>query len=110
MICPGASTRLSCGPEYESHIVDLHRRGLLDDASMRASLDAASPGYAAPLYTYLASDLAEDVTGRIFIAAGGFVGVLPRPTPGIIGYRDHRDHPPLSLAELKELFDGKRCG
>jgi NAD(P)-dependent dehydrogenase (short-subunit alcohol dehydrogenase family) len=108
VVCPGAKTRLSTGPEYEAHITDLNRRGLLDDVSMQGSLNVAPPDYVAPTYVYLASDLAYQVTGEIFIASGGFVGRFPRPTPAMIGYRDHHDSPPWSVAELAELVDG--CG
>lgn len=105
VVCPGAKTRLSTGPDYEAHISDLHQRGLLDEASMRGSLDVAPPEYVAPLYVYLASDLAEHVTGEIFVASGGFVGRFPRPTPAVIGYRDHHDSPPWSVDELRVLID-----
>src|ERR1700747_879713 len=54
VVCPGARTRLSSGPEYEAQITNLHRRGLLDDAAMQVSLDAPPPAYAAPIYAYLA--------------------------------------------------------
>jgi NAD(P)-dependent dehydrogenase (short-subunit alcohol dehydrogenase family) len=106
VICPGGKTRISTGPDYEAHIADLHSRGLLDDASTRVALDAPPAEYAAPLYAYLASDMARDVTGRIFIAAGGFVGEFARPAPGIIGYRDHSDSPPWTLPELHGLIGG----
>ncbi|OBB73626.1 SDR family NAD(P)-dependent oxidoreductase [Mycobacterium sp. 852014-52144_SCH5372336] len=102
VVCPGARTRLSTGADYEAHIADLNRRGLLDDVSMRGALDAAPPAYVAPTYAYLASDLARDVTGQIFIAAGGFVGRFDRPTPTILAYRDHHDTPPWSVAELHD--------
>lgn len=108
VVCPGARTRLSTGPDYEAHIAELHRRGLLDEASMRGALDAAPPDDVAPMYTYLASDLANQVTGRIFIAAGGFVGEFARPTPSFIGYRDHHDAPRWSVGELSRLIGGKR--
>ena len=104
VVCPGARTRLSTGAEYEKHIADLHRRGLLDEVTMRASLDSAPAAFVAPLYAYLASDLARDVTGRIFVAAGGFVGSFDRPTPRLLGYRDHRDAEPWSVAELHEMI------
>lgn len=100
VVCPGAKTRLSTGPDYEAQIADLHRRGLLDEVSMQAALDAAPPEYAAPTYAYLACDLAKDVTGQIFVAAGGFVGRFDRPTPTILAYRDHRDTPPWTVADL----------
>jgi len=104
VVCPGAKTRLSTGGEYESHIAELNRRGLLDDVSTQAALDAPPAEYAAPTYAYLAGDLAKDVTGQIFIAAGGFVGRFDRQTPAIIGYRDHNDSPPWTVEELGDLI------
>ncbi|MGV0835461.1 SDR family NAD(P)-dependent oxidoreductase [Mycolicibacterium thermoresistibile] len=106
VVCPGARTRLSTGPDYERHITELHRRGLLDEVSMRGALDAAGPEYVAPTYAYLVSDLATDVTGRIFIAAGGFVGEFARPTPGFLGFRDANDAPPWTVEEIHEMIGG----
>ena len=82
----------------------LNRRGMLDDVSTQAALDAPPPEYAAPIYAYLASDLAKDVTGQIFIAAGGFVGEFARQTTAIIGYRDHHGSPPWSVDELRAMI------
>jgi NAD(P)-dependent dehydrogenase (short-subunit alcohol dehydrogenase family) len=104
VVCPGAKTRLSTGRDYEHHIATLNRRGLLDDASMQAALNAPPPEYVAPTYAYLASDLAKAVTGQIFIAAGGFVGRFDRQKPSILAYRDHNDSPPWSVDELEELI------
>lgn len=100
VVCPGAKTRLSSGADYESHIAELHRRGLLDQPTMQASLNAAPPEYAASIYAYLASDLAKDITGDVFVAAGGFVGQLPRPTLSVLAYRDSEATPPWSPIEL----------
>jgi 3-oxoacyl-[acyl-carrier protein] reductase len=104
VVCPGARTRLSTGAEYEKHIEDLHRRGLLDEMTMRASLDSAPAAFVAPLYAYLASDLARDVTGQILVAAGGFVGSFDRPTPRVLGYRDHHDTGPWSVEDLHKMI------
>src|SRR5215217_5391663 len=101
---PRAKTRLSTGAEYEAHIRGLHERGLLDEASMQAALDAPPPQFVAPMYAYLASDLSKDVTGQIFIAAGGFVGRFDRPAPSLLGYRDHQASPPWSVAELHDMI------
>jgi NAD(P)-dependent dehydrogenase (short-subunit alcohol dehydrogenase family) len=106
VVCPGARTRLSTGPDYVAHITELNRRGLLDDVAMQGSLDVAEPDYAAPAYVYLASDLAKDRTGEILAASGGFVGRFPKAAPALIGYRDHHDSPPWSVAELSALLDG----
>ncbi|OBI49353.1 short-chain dehydrogenase [Mycobacterium kyorinense] len=105
VVCPGAKTRLSTGHDYETHIRDLHRRGLLDEVSMRGSLDVASPDYVASTYVYLGSDLAAQVTGEIFVAAGGFIGRFPRPSPAVIAYRDHHDSPPWSVTEVAGLIE-----
>ncbi|MGB8388666.1 SDR family NAD(P)-dependent oxidoreductase, partial [Mycobacterium sp.] len=104
VVCPGARTRLSTGVEYEKHIEDLHRRGLLDEMTMRASLDSAPAAFVAPIYAYLASDLARDVTGQIFVAAGGFVGCFDKPTPRVLGYRDHRHTEPWSVEDLHTVI------
>ena len=106
VVCPGARTRLSTGPDYVAHITELNRRGLLDDVAMQGALDVASPDHVAPTYVYLASDLSEHLTGEIFIASGGFIGRFRRPTPALIGYRDHHDSPPWSVTELAALIDG----
>jgi NAD(P)-dependent dehydrogenase (short-subunit alcohol dehydrogenase family) len=103
VVCPGAKTRLSTGAEYRAHIAELNRRGLLDEASMQAALDAPPPEYVAPTYAYLASDLAKDITGQIFIAAGNFVGRFDRQTPSLLGYRDHNDAPPWSVDEIHAM-------
>ena len=105
VVCPGARTRLSTGPDYVAHVTELNRRGLLDDVSLQGSLDVAGPDYVAPTYVYLASDLAERLTGEIFVASGGFIGRYPRTTPAVIGYRDHHDSPPWSVAEVSALID-----
>jgi 3-oxoacyl-[acyl-carrier protein] reductase len=104
VVCPGAKTRISTGPDYQGHIEELHRRGILDEATMRVALDAPPPEYAAPIYAYLAGDSARDITGQIFVAAGGFVGRFDRPTSAILGYRDHNQAPPYSLDELAALI------
>lgn len=100
VVCPGAKTRLSTGTDYEAHVAELNRRGLLDDVSFAGALDAAPPEYVAPTYAYLVSDLAKHVTGQIFIAAGGFVGRFDRQTPAIVAYRDHHDTLPWSIQEI----------
>ena len=105
VICPCAKTRLSTGADYEQHINYLRRRGMLDEATARGALDPAPPDYTAPLYAYLASDLSRAVTGQIFIAAGGFVGRFNRPSPQVLGYRDHQGFPPWSLDDIDAMFE-----
>ncbi len=109
VVCPGAKTRLNTGPEYEEHIVDLHHRGIVDDATMQLSLDVPPAEYVAPTYVYLASDRARDVTGQIFVAAGGFVGRYERATPTLLGYRDHHDSSPWSVAEVHRMVAAKEA-
>jgi NAD(P)-dependent dehydrogenase (short-subunit alcohol dehydrogenase family) len=105
VVCPGAKTRLSTGAEYEEHIEDLYRRGIIDEMTMRVALDAPPASFAAPIYAYLASDFARDVTGQIFAAAGGFVGRFDRSTPRVLAYRDHRDAEPWSVEDLHAMIN-----
>jgi len=74
-VCPGARTRLSTGPAYEARIHDLHARGMLSDPIRDASLAPAGPEHVGPTYVFLASDLSHPLTGRLFTAAGGYVGI-----------------------------------
>jgi NAD(P)-dependent dehydrogenase (short-subunit alcohol dehydrogenase family) len=107
VVCPGAKTRLSSGFAYEAKIMELYRRGMLDEISKDAALDAPPADYVAQLYLYLAGTAAEGVTGQIFVAAGGFVGRYDRPTPTILGFRDHNDTPPWTQDELHRMIGGR---
>lgn len=107
VVCPGAKTRLSSGFAYEAKIIELYRRGMLDEMSKDAALDAPPAEYVAQLYLYLAGAQARDITGQIFVAAGGFVGRYDRPTPGILGFRDHNDTPPWTPDELHHMISGR---
>ncbi len=73
-VLPGARTRLNSGPGYEAKIHDLHARGILSDLQRDASLAPEPPELVAPCYAFLAGPLAEGITGRLFTAAGGYVG------------------------------------
>lgn len=106
VVCPGAKTRLSTGDDYEKHIRDLNARGLLDEMSMRASLDPAPADYVAPLYAYLASDLSAGVSGSVFLASGGFVGRFERAVPAVLGYRDHQRFSPWTIDEMHTMVAG----
>lgn len=103
-VCPGARTRLSTGPAYEAHVRSLHARGLLGDLERDASLDPPDPRFVAPLYAFLASDLAAGVTGRVFSAAGGYVGVFADPAERLLAFHDHRGGEAWSVDGLAEAF------
>lgn len=105
VVCPGAKTRLSEGLEYEQHIEELHRRGMLDDATRYGSLNPAPPEYVAQLYTYLASDRAADITGQILTGSGCFIGRFDRQSPSLLAYRDHDENPPWTLDEIGEYLN-----
>ena len=47
VMCPGAKTRISTGPDYEAQIAGLNRRGLLDDVNAQGALDAPPPQHRA---------------------------------------------------------------
>jgi NAD(P)-dependent dehydrogenase (short-subunit alcohol dehydrogenase family) len=98
-VCPGARTRLSTGPAYERKVRDLHARGILSDALRDVSLDPPEPRFAAPIYAFLASDRARGISGRVFSASGGYLGVFAQGSEKLLAYR-HRDGAPFELAEI----------
>jgi len=106
VVCPGARTRLSEGPEYVAKIESLHARGILGDALRDASLAPPDADQAAPLYAFLASDLAASITGRIFSAAGGYVGLQPAGGETLLAWRDAGDGP-WPVAALAETIRAK---
>lgn len=61
---------------------------------------AIAPEYVAPTYAYLVSDLAKDVTGEIFTAAGGSSARFDRQTPSLVAYRGHGSDPPWTIDEI----------
>jgi 3-oxoacyl-[acyl-carrier protein] reductase len=99
-VCPGAKTRLSTGPAYERKIRDLHARGILSDAVCDVSLDPPDPRFAAPIYAFLASERARGITGRLFSASGGYLGVFAQGSEKLLAYRDHRTAAPWAVDEL----------
>lgn len=103
-VCPGGRTRLSTGADYERHIQDLHARGLLDDAKRQASLSPPEPEHVGPMYVFLASDLSAGITGRLFSARGGYVGVHARASESPLAHRDEADGPwPVEALAQKVL-------
>ena len=106
VVCPGARTRLSTGDEYEAHIADLHRRGLLDDLAFAGAQDPGPPEHAAALYLFLVTDLAAGITGQVLAAAGGFLGRVPGPAVELVAWRDHHEHPPYTPAEIAAFLVG----
>ena len=93
-VCPGARTRLSTGASYEARVQQLHSRGILDDALRDASLAVPEPEHVGPIYAFLASDLARDITGRLFSATGGYVGLMdPGGSETLLSWRDASDGP-----------------
>lgn len=104
VVMPGAKSRLSSGPEYVRHIESLHERGILDEFTRDVALDPAPPEYVAPLYTFLASAAASEITGQIFSAAGGFIGRYDPHQPTFVAYRDHGATAPYDMSGLADLL------
>jgi len=103
-VCPGARTRLSTGPAYESSVEDLHRRGILDDLMHAGALTPPPPAYVAPLYVYLVSGLASEVTGQVLVGAGGYLGRFGAPAEELVAYRDHATSAPYTPEEIATYF------
>jgi 3-oxoacyl-[acyl-carrier protein] reductase len=101
-VCPGAKTRLSSGEDYRDHIGALHTRGLLSDLARDASLDPPEPEHLGPLYVFLASDRAREISGRLFSGSGGYVGVFAENRETLLAFRDHRSQGIWDVEALAE--------
>lgn len=101
-IAPGAKTRLSSGPEYEAQIAGLEARGVLSPQMAAMSLAAPPPEGCAALYAFLLGEAAANITGQIFSAAGGYVGVFPKPAERLLAYREGEE--PWSMEALAECL------
>lgn len=104
-VCPGARTRLSEGAEYDASLSRLHDRGILDDLTFSGAQKPPPASHVAQLYLYLASHLARDVTGRIFVGSGGYVGEFPRPVEQLLTWRDHNENGPWRPDEIANAID-----
>ena len=101
-LAPGAATRLHAlaRPMFE----DLRAQGLISDDEWDDYVNTPPPEYVAPIVAWLCTDKAADVTGHVFHAAGGAVGVWSSYHDDHAIYRgEHRDNPPWSLDELDRL-------
>jgi hypothetical protein len=97
VVCPGAKTRLSTGPEYEAHIVELNRRGYWMGEA-QAALTPRPVRATAPVRSLAAISLGRhgsDLHRRRRLREGRFDRLavnfrLPRPS----------DSPPWSVDEI----------
>ncbi|TDD86873.1 SDR family oxidoreductase [Actinomadura darangshiensis] len=107
-VCPGAETRLSSGADYEAGIERLHQRGILDDLMHAGALAPPPAEYVAQLYLFLALTESAEVTGRVFVGAGGYIGEFPRPVEQYLTWRDHGTSPPWTPDEIAALIGTDR--
>jgi hypothetical protein len=68
-----------------------------------AVLTMPGPEFVAPLYSFLASDAAAGITGRLFRSRGGLLEVFPAPAAETLADRPVEEGP-WSPAELAELL------
>lgn len=101
-IAPGARTPMASGEGFRRRIAKLVEEGTLSPEEADAVLTMPGPEFVAPLYTFLASDAAAGVTGRLFRARGGLLEVYPTPGPETLADRPVAEGPwqPHELATL----------
>ena len=58
----------------KKNMLSLHARGLLSKERLTSALDALPPSNIAPIYTYLVSDQAQSITGKLYTCSGKHLG------------------------------------
>jgi 3-oxoacyl-[acyl-carrier protein] reductase len=77
-IAPVARTRLT-RDEATDMWNGLYRKGIIDQQIYEDSIDPASPEEIPPIVLYLATDQAENITGKVFGATKGRVALYSEP-------------------------------
>jgi NAD(P)-dependent dehydrogenase (short-subunit alcohol dehydrogenase family) len=108
-LSPGAATRLHA--LSRARFEELRAQGLISEREWNDYLSTPPPPYVAPIVAWLCTDAAKDVTGQVFHAAGGSLGVWSAYEIRRSAYRgDHRENPPWSLEELDRIVPRELLG
>jgi NAD(P)-dependent dehydrogenase (short-subunit alcohol dehydrogenase family) len=101
-LAPGAATRLHAvaRPQFEQGL----KSGLLTEQDWTSYVNTPPPEYVAPIVCWLCTDEASAVTGEVFHAAGGVLGVWSGYEHRRTAHRgDHRTSAPWTLEELDQI-------
>ena len=101
-LAPGAATRLHAvaRPQFEQGL----KSGLLTEQDWESYVNTPPAEYVAPIVCWLCTDAASDVTGEVFHAAGGLLGVWsPYEHRRTAHHGDHHTAAPWTLEELDQI-------
>ena len=82
----------------------LRAAGLLSDRRSAQTEARTDPAMVAPMVVYLASDLAAQVTGLVFRAGGGKIGVFCHPLEVRTIFRNEQKDGAWTIDELRDLL------
>jgi NAD(P)-dependent dehydrogenase (short-subunit alcohol dehydrogenase family) len=108
-LAPGAATRLHA--LNRRNFEEMRRSGVIDEDGWQSYLDTPPAEYVAPIVAWLCTDAAAGVTGEVFHATGGTVGVWSSYHETRSIYRGHHSqNPPWTLEELDHLVPATLLG
>ncbi len=101
-LAPGAATRLHA--VSRGMFEQLRADGLITEEEWDQYVNTPPPEYIGPIVAWLCTQQAAEVTGHVWNANGGLVGIWSAYHNDRSIYRgDHRTNPPFTLAELDTL-------
>jgi len=110
VICPIAATRMTMNDEVKAAIKKRYEAGITSKEQMEESLSMAGPEFIPPIVSYLASDHASNISGKVFGCYYGRITVYSDPEPYRGIYRDHVEQGPWTMEELVKLVPSMVAG
>ncbi len=101
-LAPMAQTRAFRAAD-EAHQRNL-QAGLLSEERLKQVDDRPGPEFVPPIVVYLSTEFAAAVTGCVFRAGAGKIGLYTHPTETRSIFRDYKKDGPWTVEELKEIL------
>ncbi|MFC2058620.1 SDR family NAD(P)-dependent oxidoreductase [Chloroflexota bacterium] len=103
-VAPMAATRMTMDEATKRRWKKRLDDGLIKKQKYDQLMDMAGPEYIPPVVVYLASDVAANISGKVFGCYAGQITIYSEPEPVKYIYRDHKTEGPWDPEVLLKLI------